>query len=90
MRDLYADGPIPEASWNDFLERAGAIAATIGATDVQVMANAPADGDRPAAHDVWFTSADGAIIKVASKRATVITGSTGCRLHSADFGSPVR
>ncbi|MET7772973.1 LppA family lipoprotein [Nocardia sp. NPDC005366] len=90
LQDFYADGPVPEASWNVFLERARVIAATAGATAVQVLANAPADGDRPAVHDVWFTSADGVIIKVASKRATVITGSTGCRLNSADFGSPIR
>ncbi|WP_054814264.1 LppA family lipoprotein [Nocardia arizonensis] len=90
LRNYYADVPVPEASWNEFLERARVLAATVGATEVRVMANAPAEGDRPATHDVWFTGEDGVIIKVASKRATVITGSTGCRLDSADFGSPIR
>lgn len=90
LRDYSADAPVPEGSWNEFLESARVLAATVGATEVRVMANAPAEADRPATHDVWFTGEDGVIIKVASKRATVITGSTGCRLNSADFGSPIR
>ncbi|MEV0028978.1 LppA family lipoprotein [Nocardia sp. NPDC050793] len=90
LRDLYADAVVPEISWSEFLERARKIAATVGATTSEVMADTPAEGDRPASHDVWFTSADGIIIKVASKRATVISGSTGCRLKGSDFSSPIR
>ncbi|MEV0292467.1 LppA family lipoprotein [Nocardia sp. NPDC050710] len=78
------DVPIPDSIWPQFLARVHLIAADVGATAVEVMQ------DRPAAHDIWFSSPDGITIKVTTKRATVISASTGCRLFSDRFDSPIR
>ncbi|GAB2699670.1 LppA family lipoprotein [Nocardia thraciensis] len=75
LQNYWARQPIPDDQWPQFLDRARAIAATVGATAPDAMQN------HPGKHDIWFSNpADGATIKIATSAATVISARTGCRL----------
>lgn len=74
LPDEVASGQISEANWTTILAAAKAAAAKLGATDVQVMKDAPAN------HDVWFEGPTGIFIKIAYRDSLVVSGYTGCRL----------
>ncbi|MBF6062823.1 hypothetical protein IU500_13420 [Nocardia terpenica] len=77
--------PIPDDQWPQFIARVRPIAATVGAIAPETMQ------DKPGAHDLWFyNNDDGTTIKIASDKATVISGRTGCRLPADRFNSPTR
>ncbi|WP_433625760.1 LppA family lipoprotein [Nocardia sp. CA-120079] len=83
--------PIPEDVWPQFLERARVIAAGVGATSPQTMKDSSGTPEGQRAHDVWFyNETEGTTIKIASDRATIISGETGCHLPQANFNDPVR
>lgn len=65
---------VSEASWSAIVQVAKESAAKIGAVDVQVMK------DEPANHDVWFSGPTGIFIKMAYRGNLVVSGYTGCRL----------
>ncbi len=69
---------VSEEQWTRIAEAARAAAATVEATDVTVVKDAPGD------HDVWFTGPGGSSIKVAYQVNLVISGYTGCRLPKED------
>lgn len=68
---------ISEQNWAAIAQVAKDSAAKIGATDVQVLQ------DQPANHDVWFSGPTGIFIKIAYQGNLVVSGYTGCRLPAA-------
>lgn len=69
-----SDMPVPEENWQQIYELVKRVAATLGATESQVYQ------DRPGKHDVRFYNDTGTAIQVATQKATLIAGYTGCRL----------
>ncbi|GAY13293.1 LppA family lipoprotein [Mycobacterium sp. shizuoka-1] len=69
-----SDVPIPEQNWKQAYDLMSKAAAGLGATTVTVFQNAPEF------HDVQFSSDTGTVLRLASQKAALITGSTGCRL----------
>jgi hypothetical protein len=67
---------VSEADWAKIAQLAKDAAAKIGAADVQVI------HDQPANHDVWFSGPTGIFIKIGYQGNLVVSGYTGCRLPS--------
>ena len=65
---------VSEQNWAAIVEAAKDSAAKIGATDVAVMK------DQPANHDVWFSGPTGIFIKIGYRGNLTVAGYTGCRL----------
>lgn len=74
LAKYVSDVPIPEQSWRQAYEVASQAARGVGAPTVTVFQDA-ADF-----HDVQFSSETGAVLRLASQKAALLTGSTGCRL----------
>jgi Lipoprotein confined to pathogenic Mycobacterium len=75
LPDLEAAGAqVSEPDWQTILAAARDAAATIGATDTQVMQDGPGN------HDVGFYGPTGTFIKIGYQGNLVVSGSTGCRL----------
>lgn len=75
LPDLVANGAhVSESDWTTILAAAKAAAQKIGATDVQVIHDAPGN------HDVWFTGPTGIYLKIGYQGNLVVSGYTGCRL----------
>jgi hypothetical protein len=70
---IAAKVTVSEQNWADIEKVAKDSAAKVGATDVQVMHDAPGN------HDVWFTGPMGVSIKVSYQGNLVVAGYTGCR-----------
>lgn len=70
--------PVFEQQWVRVEDAARAAAATVEASTVQLVKNAPGD------HDVWFLGPGGSSIKLAYQVNLVISGYTGCRLPEED------
>jgi Lipoprotein confined to pathogenic Mycobacterium len=68
---------LSERQWSELLQVAKDAAASLDATDEQVMQ------DQPGHHDVWFTGPAGLFIKFSYKGNLVVSGYTGCRLPEA-------
>jgi Lipoprotein confined to pathogenic Mycobacterium len=69
-----SDVPIPEQNWKQAYDIVSQAASGLGATSVTVFQ------DAPNFHDVQFSSETGTVLRLASQKAALITGSTGCRL----------
>ncbi len=65
---------VAEQIWAAIVEAAKESAAKVGATEVQVMK------DQPANHDVWFSGPTGIFIKLGYRGNLGVSGYTGCRL----------
>lgn len=74
LPDMLAAAPLSESDWATILAAARQSAATIGATNEQVVR------DEPGHHDVWFSGPTGIFIKIAYRGNLVVSGYTGCRL----------
>lgn len=75
LPDLVAEGArVSETEWTTILAAAKAAAEKIGATNVQVIHDAPGN------HDVWFSGPTGIFIKIGYQGNLAISGYTGCRL----------
>jgi hypothetical protein len=74
LAKYVSDVPIPEADWKQAFDIASQAANGVGATAVTVFKDAPNN------HDVQFSSDTGTILRLGSQKATLVTGSTGCRL----------
>lgn len=68
---------VSEQDWARIQDIASTAAAKMGATAVEVMANAPGN------HDVWFEGPAGSSLKVGYAGNLVVSGDTGCRLPAA-------
>lgn len=65
---------VSEKNWATIAHLAKNSAAKIGATDIQVLQ------DQPANHDVWYSGPTGIFIKISYQGNLVVSGYTGCRL----------
>ena len=65
---------ISEQQWAAIQDAAKAAAASMQATEIQVMQDSPGN------HDVGFYGPTGLFLKVAYRKALVVAGNTGCRL----------
>jgi len=74
LPSYVSDVPIPEQNWKQAYDIAAAAAQTLGATTVTVFKDAPSD------HDVQFSGETGTIVRLASQKAALVSGHTGCRL----------
>lgn len=75
LPDLVSEGAqVSESEWATILQAAKMAAQKIGATNVQVIHDAPGN------HDVWFSGPTGIYIKVGYQGNLVVSGYTGCRL----------
>lgn len=75
LPDLVAQGAqVSEATWASILAAAKTAVQKIGATNVQVIHDAPGN------HDVWFSGPTGMFIKIGYQGNLVVSGYTGCRL----------
>jgi hypothetical protein len=74
LAKYVSDVPIPEQQWKQAYDIAAQAASSIGATSATVFK------DEPNNHDVQFAGDTGTILRLASQKATLVTGSTGCRL----------
>jgi hypothetical protein len=77
LAKYVSDVPIAEQFWKRVYDIVAEAAKTFDAGNVMVFKNAPDN------HDVQFSSATGTVLRVASQKAALLAGSTGCRL-SAD------
>ncbi|MBN7300469.1 LppA family lipoprotein [Mycobacteroides abscessus subsp. bolletii] len=78
LPDAVADRiTVSESQWEAILQATKEVAATLGATNAQVMQ------DKPGKHDVWFTGPAGLFIKISHSVSLVIASYTGCRLPAA-------
>jgi Lipoprotein confined to pathogenic Mycobacterium len=74
LAKYVSDVPIPEQNWKQAYDIAAQTANTLGATAVTVFKDGPDN------HDLQFSSETGTVLRFASQKATLLTGSTGCRL----------
>ena len=75
LPDLVSEGArVSESEWATILAAAKTAAQTIGATNVQVIHDAPGN------HDVWFSGPTGIYLKIGYQGNLVVSGYTGCRL----------
>lgn len=74
LAKYVSDVPVPEQNWKQVYAIAERAAASVGATGVTVFKDAPDD------HDVLFAGDTGTVFRLGSRRAALLTGSTGCRL----------
>lgn len=77
LAKYVSDVPIPEQNWKQSYDIASQAASTVGATTVTVFQ------DAPDFHDVQFSSETGTVLRLASQKAALLTGATGCRLPAA-------
>lgn len=77
LRNYVSESPVPEQNWKQIYDLAQQTAHTLGLANVTVFKDAPND------HDLQFSDETGAVLRLGSKDATVITGATGCRLPAA-------
>ena len=77
LAKYVSDVPVPEQVWNRVYEIVAEAARTLDAGNVTVFKNAPND------HDAQFSSKTGTVLRVASQKAALLTGSTGCRLPAS-------
>lgn len=78
LRNIVFDGPIPDDVWPEAQSRVQDIAARVGATEVQVRADAPGN------HDVLILGADKVQFGLGTLEAGVISARTGCHLTLSD------
>jgi hypothetical protein len=78
LGNVVADGPIPDDAWPDVLADARRIAATYGITEIETRVDNPGQHNVRLYDDTWNE------IIVGYSKATVISGTTGCRLKAAD------
>ena len=78
LRNVVFDGPIPDDAWPQALSRVQDIAARVGATEMQVRADAPGN------HDVLLLGEDKVQFGLGTLEAGVITARTGCHLTLSD------
>ena len=78
LRNFVFDGPIPDDVWPQALSRVQDIAARVGATELQVRADAPGN------HDVLLIGEDKVQFGLGTLEAGVITARTGCHLTLSD------
>jgi Lipoprotein confined to pathogenic Mycobacterium len=74
LPSYVSDVPIPEQNWKQAYDITAQTARTLGAESVTVFKDAPND------HDVQFSSDTGTILRLASQKAALVSGHTGCRL----------
>ncbi|WP_167104978.1 LppA family lipoprotein [Mycobacterium sp. DL592] len=74
LPSYVSDVPVPEQDWKQAYDIAAQAARSLGADSVTVFKDAPDD------HDVQFSSDTGTIVRLASQKAAVVSGHTGCRL----------
>ena len=74
LANYVSDVPIPEQNWKQAYDIAARAASELGAATVTVFKDAPDD------HDVQFSDDTGTTLRVGSQKASLLTGSTGCRL----------
>lgn len=74
LASYVSDVPIPEQNWPQARDAAAHAADQLGLTSVTVFKDAPND------HDVQFSGASGTVLRLASQKAALLTGNTGCRL----------
>lgn len=78
LRNVVFDGPIPDDAWPQALSRVQDIAARVGATELQVRADAPGN------HDVLMVGDDNVQFGLGTLEAGVISARTGCHLTLSD------
>lgn len=78
LRNVVFDGPIPDDAWPQALSRVQDIAARVGATELQVRADAPGN------HDVLMVGDDKVQFGLGTLEAGVISARTGCHLTLSD------
>ena len=78
LRNVVFDGPIPDDAWPQALSRVQDIAARVGATELQVRADAPGN------HDVLMVGDDKVQFGLGTLGAGVISARTGCHLTLSD------
>lgn len=84
LPDMVSDTPIPDADWPAVLQVARRIAAENGITEIEVRVDKPGD------HDVRLYTEDGNEIHLATSKAALISGQTGCRYLQSDLANPTR
>lgn len=74
LRKYGGSRPIPDTVWPQVVQRAGELAASVGATQSQTFQNKPGN------HEIRFYSEEDTSLQVATEVEAVIAGNTGCRL----------
>jgi hypothetical protein len=77
LPSYVSDVPIPEPNWKQAYDIIAAAAKILGAESVLVFKDAPGD------HDVQFSNDTGTVLRLASQKAAVVSGHTGCRLPAS-------
>ncbi|WP_346764656.1 LppA family lipoprotein [Rhodococcus sp. HNM0569] len=72
-----AQDPIPESVWPRVVERARALAETLGATELETF------HDEPGNRDLRYYSREGTAVRFLNLDNAVISADTGCRLPEA-------
>lgn len=78
LASYVSDVPIPEQHWQQARDVVAHAAEQLGLTSATVFKDAPND------HDVQFSSDSGTVLRLASQKAALLTGNTGCRLPAKE------
>lgn len=74
LPSFVSEVPIPEQDWKQAYQITAEAATALGAGSVTVFKDGPGD------HDVQFSNDAGTILRLASQKAALVSGHTGCRL----------
>ena len=78
-RHILFDGPIPDSAWAAALDVVRNQASQLGAQDLLVFIDKPAD------HDVAINGDDGVEVRFGTKVAATLSARSDCHLRRADY-----
>jgi len=78
LNSYVSDVPIPDQHWQQAYDAVAGAARQLGLSGATVFKDAPND------HDVQFSSDSGMVLRLASQKAALLTGNTGCRLPAKE------